>query len=122
MTGGDWVALAAFVLAGTLAVAVIRMRVRLRHLEGTTTELDELVRRRLEPRLAEAVADARAAGVAARDAAIASGSGVPSPRLPLESVTGPMVRAVAFGASARRAFARVTTPARSSRRDHRRSA
>ena len=107
--------------AGALAVATVRTRLRLARVEDRARRLEELVHAELEPGLAAARVDARAAAAAARDAAIAAGVRPPPPRLLLEPVTGPVVRAVAFGASARRAIARVSVPWRP-HRDQRRSA
>jgi len=53
--------------------------------------------------------DARAAAMAARRAAAAAGVDDP-PRVPLEPVTGKVVRAVAFSVGARRALARLADP------------
>lgn len=118
------VALATGALAAVvvLTLAVLRLRARLTSVEDRARRLEELVSAELEPALAAARVDARAAAAVARDAAIAAGVRTPAPRLPFEPVTGPVVRAVAFGASARRAIARVATVPWVPRRDHRRSA
>jgi hypothetical protein len=110
MSAAAWLASAALVMSAALAVALLRTRARLARLETTSGRLEELVHRELEPGLAAVRADARRAQVTARDAAIAAGVTDPPPRLPLEPVTGRVVRAVAFGAGARRALARVATP------------
>jgi hypothetical protein len=110
------------VLAGVLGVAIVRTRSRLARAEGRLEQLEQLVHAELQPGLVAAQVDARAAALTARDAAIAAGVAAPPPRLPLEAVTGPVVRAVAFGASARRAIARAAIPSWGQRREHRRSA
>jgi hypothetical protein len=97
------VAVVALVAAGVLAVATVRARRRLARLEARTGALEHTVRDDLEPGVAAAAADARAA---ARDAAIAAGVKPAAPRLPFEPLTGPVVRAVALGASARQVLAR----------------
>jgi len=122
MTVAGWLATAALCAVLVLAIALVRTRIRLARLVATTRALDELVRRDLEPRVAAARADARAADATARDAAIAAGVGPAPLRLPLEPVTGPVVRAVAFSASARRTLARVATATLAPRREARRSA
>ena len=122
MTAGTWLAAAALAVAAVLAVAALRTRMRLARLELAIGRLDARVRDDLEPRVFQARADARAAGATARDAAIAAGVAVPPPRLPLEPVTGRVVRAVALGATARRALARVATAPWTIRREERRSA
>lgn len=50
---------------------------------------------------------AQSAGTTARRAAVAAGVEEPAPRLALEPLTGRVVRAVALGAGARRAVARL---------------
>jgi hypothetical protein len=66
----------------------------------------------LEDELRATRAVASAAGTTARRAAVAAGVGDPAPRLALEPVTGPVVKAVALGAGARRALARLRPQAR----------
>ncbi len=104
-----------------LTCALVRTRARLADLEARTRDLDDLVRARVEPDLAAARAEAREAATAARRATVAAGVPESPPRLPLEPVTGPVVRAVAFGAGARKALARAANPIRG-RRALRRSA
>jgi hypothetical protein len=103
VSGSTIVAVVALVAAGVLALETARTRRRLARLETRTVALEHTVRDDLEPDVAAAVADARAA---ARDAAIAAGVKPAVPRLPLEPVIGPVVRAVALGASARQVLAR----------------
>jgi hypothetical protein len=68
--------------------------------------------RALERHLGTVEASSAQALDAARDAAArarrASGDEEPAPRVVLEPVTGPLVKAVAFGVGARRAVARLT--------------
>ncbi|MEX2254145.1 MAG: hypothetical protein WEC34_01795 [Acidimicrobiia bacterium] len=118
-----WLAAGALGAAAILAFALVRTRTRLATLEAGMRRLSQRLDTDLEPAIAEARADARNAATKARDAAIAAGVTEPPPRLPLEPITGRVVRAVAFGAGARRALARATAPpwARSVRQ-HRRSA
>lgn len=101
-----WLAIVALVVAvGALAVAIttrrrlVRSEQRLRALEGWSSEVDSGV--------AEAHADARSAGALAQRAATAAGVEDEPPRVPLEPLTGRVVRVVAFGAGARRAIARL---------------
>ena len=60
------------------------------------------------PELDRSRRDSEAAVFAARRATAAVGIEEPPPRLAAETVTAPVVRAVAFGAGARRAIARFT--------------
>lgn len=118
MTIAAWLALG---VAAVLCISMLRTRARLTRVEQRTRLLEQRVRTDLEPAIADARIDARRAATLARDAAVAAGVPQPVPRLPFEPVTGPVVRAVAFGAGARRAIARVTAPPWA-RRGHRRSA
>ena len=94
------------VTVGVLAAALWRTRTRLRSLATRTTRLEDHVHGRVEPDVAAALAEARDASVTAKRASLAAGVDEPLPRLPFEPVTGRVVRAVAFGAGARRAIAR----------------
>jgi hypothetical protein len=94
------------VAVGVLAVALLRTAARLRLLAARTSRLEEHVHGRVEPDVAAALAQARDASVTAKRASLATGVDEPLPRLPFEPVTGRVVRAVAFGAGARRAIAR----------------
>jgi hypothetical protein len=105
------VAAVALLGAGVLGLVHARTRRVLARLEERMRVLEQVVRADLEPGVAAARADAHTAVAAARDAAIAAGARPAPPRLLLEPVTGPVVRAVAFGASARR----VLTPRRKQR-------
>jgi len=122
MSSVAWLAAAALGAAGLLAIALGRTRARVGQLEDRARRLEELVHTGLEPAIAEVRLDARRASATARDAAVAAGVVAPPPRLPLEPVTGRVVRAVAFGAGARRAIARVAVPTwamRGARRERR---
>jgi hypothetical protein len=114
-------AVGALAATAVLAVALVRTRARLARLEARTRELAHDVHGRVEPDVAAARAEAHDASILARRASVAAGVDDPPPRLPFEPVTGRVVRAVAFGAGARRALARATAPA-FSRRALRRSA
>jgi hypothetical protein len=105
-------AVASLAAAAALALALVRTRRRLARVEARARRLEDLVSTELEPGIAAARQDARAATTVARDAAAAAGVAPASPRLPFEPVTGPVLRAVAVGASARRALARVAAPPR----------
>jgi hypothetical protein len=99
-----------------LSCALVRISAHLRALEASTARLDDDLHARVEPDVAAARAEARDATTLARRASVAAGVDEPPPRLPFEPVTGKVVRAVAFGAGARRAIARATAPAWSRRR------
>jgi hypothetical protein len=105
----------AWILAGLLAAGLAagaaggwRAARRLRRSEARVHAL--------ERRLAEVEASSARALDAARDAAArarrAAGDEPPPPRVVLEPVTGRLVKAVAFGAGARRAVARLARPPR----------
>jgi hypothetical protein len=94
------------VAVGVFAGALWRTSARLRALTARTSRLEDHVHTRIEPDVATALAEARDAGVTAKRASLAAGVDEPLPRLPFEPVTGRVVRAVAFGAGARRAIAR----------------
>ena len=100
----------ALTAAGGLAVVLVRTRVRLVRVEGRIRDLEEHVRGRVDADVAAARAEARDASRTAQRASVAAGVDEPPPRLPFEAVTGRVVRAVAFGAGARRALARAATP------------
>jgi hypothetical protein len=105
-----------------LAVVTLRMRGRLVRVEDHARRLEHRLQTELAPGVAAARREATAAAATARDAAIAAGVPLPAPRLPFEPLTGPVVRAVAFGASAGRAIVRVAAPASARRRGLPRSA
>lgn len=102
------IALASVVLlAAILAVA----RGSLRRLEGRVHQLEQRLSDD-ESAIASVRGEARAAGHTARRAARAAGVELEAPRLPLEPVTGRVVRVLAFGAGARRALTRLASPRR----------
>lgn len=96
------VAAVGLAMAGTVLVR------RIRRADRRIAALEADVRA-LTARLEDLGGDARAAVLAARRAAAAAGVDDP-PRLPLEPVTGKVVRAVAFSAGARRVLARLAAP------------
>jgi hypothetical protein len=107
-----WVVLATVGALGAfgLAVAFARLRRAEERIAGLETRLGDV-----SPALEAARDEAHAAGVTARRAALAAGVGEPPPRLALERVTGPVVKAVAFGAGLRRALSRLTRSPRRTR-------
>ena len=121
MTTGTVLSVVSLAAAGALAVALVRTRAHLARVEGRTRGLEAHVRDRVDADVAAARAEARDASRAAQRASVAAGVDEPPPRLPFEPVTGRVVRAVAFGAGARRALARAATPVWT-RRGMRRSA
>jgi type II secretory pathway pseudopilin PulG len=108
MTPLAWVVVG--LLAAGLAVVVLGWTRAARRLARADTTA-----RALEQRLAAVERSSAQALDTARDAAAlarrASGAAEPAPRVVLEPVTGPLVKAVAFGAGARRAVARLARPA-----------
>lgn len=111
------VAVVALVVAGTGLFGWWRTARRLSALEARVGRLDREVHDDLVPTIDLTRRETEEAYAAARIAKQAAGVEDPPPRLAGESVTGPVVRAVAFGAGARRALARfaadVTPMARS---------
>jgi hypothetical protein len=83
-----------------------RASARVGALEARVARLEREVHDDVFPTLDLTRRESEEAFVAARQAKYAVGIEDPPPRLAGESVTGPVVRAVAFGAGARRAFAR----------------
>jgi len=81
---------------------------RLARVEGRVSALERELHDDVRVELDRAARDSEHAVVAAREAARAAGIEEPPPRLAAEAVTGPVVRAVAFSAGARRAVARFT--------------
>jgi outer membrane murein-binding lipoprotein Lpp len=92
-------------LLGSCALAVALVVVRA-HLATATTKIDKLERRiaDLDATVERTRAGASAAMTTARRAAAAAGAEDPPPRLAFEPVTGPVVKALAFGGGARRAL------------------
>jgi len=97
------IALAALTLAAVTAVVARR---RVAGAEQRTAALESRMKLLLEE-LGATRALAQSAGTAARRAAVAAGVDEPAPRLALEPLTGRFVKAVALGAGARRAVARL---------------
>jgi hypothetical protein len=97
----------ALMVAVAAVLSGLVLRVRLRRAE---VEVRALARRvaEAEAHASAAASDAVTALGVARRAAAASGVAEPPPRLVLEPITGPVVRAVALGAGARRALGRLT--------------
>lgn len=99
------VAIVALVATGALGLVCGRTTRRIRRLEDEVASLEEQLGA-ARAAAEGARADAADASVLARRAALAAGAEEPPPRLPLEPITGRVVRAVAFGAGARQALAR----------------
>jgi len=111
------VAVLALALAAGALFGWWKTQRRLSALEARVGRLDREVHDDLVPTIDLTRRESEEAYVAARMAKHAVGIEDPPPRLAGETVTGPVVRAVAFGAGARRALARfasdVTPMARS---------
>ena len=101
-------AVIALLAAVVCAVGWRRTADRLARLEGRVAAVEREVQTEVLPELDRSRRDSEAAVFAARRATAAVGIEEPPPRLAAESVTAPVVRAVAFGAGARRAIARFT--------------
>ena len=101
-------AVVALLAAVVCAVGWRRTADRLARLEGRVAAVEREVQTEVLPELDRSRRDSEAAVFAARRATAAVGIEEPPPRLAAESVTAPVVRAVAFGAGARRAIARFT--------------
>lgn len=99
----DILGIGALVGCAALAVALVVVRA---HLAAATTKIDKLERQvaDLAAALERTRAGASAAMTTARRAAAAAGAEDPPTRLAFEPVTGPMVKALAFGGGARRAL------------------
>jgi len=102
-------AVVALVAAVVCALGWRRTAGRLASLERRVAALEREVQTEVLPELDRSRRDSEAAVFAARRATAAVGIEEPPPRLAAESLTAPVVRAVAFGAGARRAIARFTT-------------
>ena len=98
----------ALVAAVVCAVGWRRTADRLARLEGRVAAVEREMQTEVLPELDRSRRDSEAAVFAARRATAAVGIEEPPPRLAGESMTAPVVRAVAFGAGARRAIARFT--------------
>lgn len=101
-----FVAVVAFLAAVLALVGWWRADKRATALGARVTRLEREVHDDVVPTLDLTRRESEEAYVAARLAKHAVGIEDPPPRLAAETVTGPVVRAVAFGAGARRAFAR----------------
>ena len=101
-------AVVALLAAVVCAVGWRRTADRLAQLERRVAAVEREVQTEVVPELDRSRRDSEAAVFAARRATAAIGIEEPPPRLAAESVTAPVVRAVAFGAGARRAIARFT--------------
>ena len=101
-------AVVALLTAAVCAVGWRRTADRLSRLEGRVATVEREVQTEVMPELDRSRRDSEAAVFAARRATAAVGIEEPPPRLAAEPVTAPVVRAVAFGAGARRAIARFT--------------
>ncbi len=108
MTTLGWAAVA--VLAATLAVTVAALRATRARLAVVERRLGDL-----DTRADDAVRTARGAAALARQAGVGEPDGEP-PRVLLEPVTGPLVKAVAWSAGARRAATRLVHSVRSAPR------
>ena len=105
------IALAVVALLGAVVCALGWRRTadRVELLERRVAAVEREVQTEVLPELDRSRRDSEAAVFAARRATAAVGIEEPPPRLAAESVTGPVVRAVAFGAGARRALARFSS-------------
>lgn len=101
------VAVVALTVAGIGLFGWWRASQRLSALEARVGRLDREVHDDLVPTIDLTRRESEEAYEAARIAKRAAGVEDPPPRLAGESVTGPVVRVVAFGAGARRALARL---------------
>lgn len=100
------VAVVALLVAAVALLAWLQAARRLRAIEARVARLDGEVHDDVMPVLDVTRRESEEAYAAARMAKHAAGIEDPPPRLAGETVTGPVVRAVALGAGARRAFAR----------------
>jgi hypothetical protein len=112
MSTAAWVATGAGLAIVLLAMALVRTRSRLVRVEARTAAVEARLAGELVPAIEDAHTEARAARLTARRAATAAGVDEPPRRLPFEPITGPVVRAAAFGAGARRTLVRLATPRR----------
>ena len=103
------IAAVALVVAAVGLLGWWRAERRLRALDARVARLDREVHEDVMPELGHTRRESEEARAAARMATQAVGIEDPPPRLAGETVTGPVVRAVAFGAGARRALARLAS-------------
>ena len=114
MSTGTVLAIVALVITGALLFKMARLRAHVHRLEGKVHSLETRLATEVAPSLKAARTDAKNAAATARRAAEAAGVPDPPPRVAMEPVAGPMVRAVALGAGARRALSRLARPRRRS--------
>jgi len=122
MSSATWIAAIAAVLGAVLGVSLMRTRARLGRIEDRAARLEARMDDEIALAIEAARGEARAAGATARRAATAAGVDEAPRRLPLEAVTGPVVRAVAFSAGARRTIVRLAAPRRGRGRAARKAA
>ena len=103
------IAAVALVVAAVGLLGWWRAGQRLHALDARVARLDREVHEDVMPELDHTRRESEEARAAARMATQAVGIEDPPPRLAGETVTGPVVRAVAFGAGARRALARLAS-------------
>ena len=114
MSADAALAIVALVVTGAVGFRLVRLRAHVHRLDTRVHSLETRLATEVAPSVKAARADARNAAATARRAAEAAGVPDPPPRVPLEPVAGPVVRAVALGAGARRALARLARPRRRS--------
>ena len=101
-------AVLALVAVAACAVGWRSSAARVTRLEARVAGLEREVHRDVLPALDRSQRESEVALSTARRAAFAAGIEEPPPRLAAEAVTGPVVRAVAFGAGAKRAISKMT--------------
>jgi hypothetical protein len=114
------VAVVALALAGCCGFGWWRTTRRLRTTDARVARLERVLRDDVGPTLERARLESEEAVSAAYAASRVVGIETPAPRLVAETITGPVVRAVAIGAGARRALARLAadvTPMARARRN-----
>lgn len=94
-------------VGAVLTAALVATRTRLRRVEDRSRQLEQRLSV-AEHAIVDARAEAAAAGRVARQAARATGVDDPPTRIVFEPLTGPVVRAVALSAGARRAITLLT--------------
>jgi outer membrane murein-binding lipoprotein Lpp len=112
MTTGAWLAISALVVDVVLFAALVASRRTTERLQARVRALETRLDDDLAPAVDAARRDAATAVSTARRATVAVGVEDPPPRLPFETLTAPVVRAVAIGAGARRALGRLARPRR----------
>ena len=112
MTLAGWLAVAALVADVAVLVVLLVSRRSTERLQARVRALESRLHDDLGPAVDAARREAASAVSTARRATVAVGVEDPPPRLPFESLTAPVVRAVAMGAGARRALGRLARPRR----------